>query len=171
MNQQIRDVYYLNLTRIIADSSKCLSRKVGTLIVKDDCIISTGRNGPARGVKHCDERNMYFYSEIVHKGFVAEQLINKECPRKLFGYKSGEGLELCQAAHAEINAIIQCARMGHVTKDATIYINLNPCKNCVIAIINSGIKRVVYPKPEKHYDRYAQILLKESKIEVIEMEV
>jgi deoxycytidylate deaminase len=40
-----------------------MSRKVGAVIVVDDCILSTGYNGPARGSSHCDIR-IYGIPEI-----------------------------------------------------------------------------------------------------------
>ncbi len=46
--------------------------------------------------------------------------------------------------HAELNAILNAAELGHSTKDATIYVTTLPCSNCAIAIAQAGIKRVVY---------------------------
>jgi dCMP deaminase len=46
--------------------------------------------------------------------------------------------------HAEQNALMYAARMGHSTKDATMYITLSPCSKCAILIAQAGIKRVVY---------------------------
>ena len=68
-----------------------------------------------------------------------------KCPRKLLGYKSGEGIDLCIAAHAERNLLNQCARLGVSVKDAILYMNapVLPCKECFLEIIQSGIKEVV----------------------------
>lgn len=50
-------VYSLvNIAKVISLNSKCMSRKVGSIIVRDGCIISTGYNGPARRASHCDKR-------------------------------------------------------------------------------------------------------------------
>lgn len=45
--------------------------------------------------------------------------------------------------HAELNAIIQCARDGVSPCDATIYSSFSPCVQCAVAIVQSGISRVV----------------------------
>ena len=45
--------------------------------------------------------------------------------------------------HAELNAIIQCARDGVRPCDATIYSSFSPCVQCAVAIVQSGISRVV----------------------------
>ncbi len=45
--------------------------------------------------------------------------------------------------HAEMNAIIQCARNGVSPVDATLYSTFSPCINCALSIVQSGISRVV----------------------------
>lgn len=45
--------------------------------------------------------------------------------------------------HAEINAIIQCARNGVSPVGATLYATFSPCVHCALAIIQAGIVRVV----------------------------
>jgi len=45
--------------------------------------------------------------------------------------------------HAEMNAIIQCARNGTSTVGATLYSSFSPCINCSISIVQAGITRVV----------------------------
>ncbi len=45
--------------------------------------------------------------------------------------------------HAEMNAIIQCARNGVSPVDATLYSTFSPCIHCTLSIVQSGITRVV----------------------------
>lgn len=49
--------------------------------------------------------------------------------------------------HAEITALMACARDGISTKDAVIYVTALPCPGCMQAIKAAGIKKVFY----KHY--------------------
>lgn len=44
--------------------------------------------------------------------------------------------------HAEINALLKCDYNN--PKDKVMYITLSPCRMCAKAIINSGVKEVVY---------------------------
>ena len=44
---------YLNCAEVFAYRSTCLKRKYGTVIVKDDVVISTGYNGAPRGFDNC----------------------------------------------------------------------------------------------------------------------
>ena len=45
--------------------------------------------------------------------------------------------------HAEMNAIIQCARNGISPVGATMYSSFSPCIHCTLSIVQAGIKRVV----------------------------
>jgi dCMP deaminase len=140
---QSKEQYYLRIADVVASRSKCLSRKIGAVLVKDDAIISTGFNGPPRGIKHCVDI----------------------CPRRAQGFLSGEGLELCPATHAEANAIVQAARSGVSTNGATLYLTCEtPCKNCLGLIINAGIKRV-FCTSSKLYDDCSKIIAEQSEIE------
>jgi len=45
--------------------------------------------------------------------------------------------------HAEMNAIIQCARNGVSPVGTTLYSSFSPCIHCSLSIVQAGIKRVV----------------------------
>ncbi|MBT5410406.1 MAG: dCMP deaminase family protein [Phycisphaerae bacterium] len=45
--------------------------------------------------------------------------------------------------HAEMNAIIQCARNGTTPVGATMYSSFSPCIHCTLSIVQAGIARVV----------------------------
>ncbi|MBL9140349.1 MAG: dCMP deaminase family protein, partial [Phycisphaerae bacterium] len=45
--------------------------------------------------------------------------------------------------HAELNAIIQCARNGVSPLGCTLYTSFSPCVQCTLAIVQAGIARVV----------------------------
>jgi dCMP deaminase len=157
------DNYYLNICRDVAQNSSCLSRKIGSVLVRDKTIIGTGYNGPPRGVPHCGER--YVIDEELRK-YVQSLDINPDredivdvCPRYTMGYKSGEGLQWCVAGHAERNALINSARMGIKTKGARLYMDCGiPCTPCLVEIINAGIEEIIVTKIS-FYDTSARYLL------------
>lgn len=113
--------YFFNIAQDVSYASTCLSRQVGSILVKDGIIVSTGYNGPARGVPHC-----------------------YECARKSDpNYKSGMNLDICPAVHAEANCIASAARLGTSTLDSILFINtVVPCKSCISILINAGVKEV-----------------------------
>jgi len=175
------DAYFMQIASIVGDRSSCLSRKIGVVMVRDNSILSTGYNGPPRGIPHCEERLTtdekfkqklkdilidHTLPELESMGIVGGKLTR--CPRRILGFKSGEGLEWCVAAHAERNALINAARMGISTKGATLYMTCGiPCTPCLVEIINAGISRLVVTSLTQ-YDLMADYLLKGSGIEVVE---
>jgi len=66
--------------------------------------------------------------------------------------------------HAELNAILFCAKNGLPTKNTTLYVTLSPCHNCAKHIIQAGIKRVVYK--EEYRDTSGLEFLKENGVKV-----
>ena len=106
------DEWFHLMCESVAKKSQCLSRQIGAVLVMDKAIVSTGYNGPPRGVPHCGHRHKLdseLMAEYVEKGVSEEDIVTKTattCPRYILGYKSGEGLDLCVAGHAERNALI-----------------------------------------------------------------
>jgi len=151
-NQKLRrwDTYYHNICIAVASKSPCLSRQIGSILVREKIIIATGFNGPPRNHPHCQ---------------MSEGPI---CPRKAQGYKSGEGLHLCPATHAEANCIASAARIGASVNNSTLYLNcIIPCKDCMALIINAGIIEVVCDKADPYHEmsltmaKYANIKIRE----------
>lgn len=138
------DEYFMEIAVLTSQRSTCLRRHVGAAIVCDKHIVATGYNGAPRGIKHCQERG--------------------GCLREKMNVPSGERHELCMALHAEQNAIIQAARLGHSIEGATIYVTHQPCVICAKMIINAGIERIVVK--EGYPDELARELLKEAGLKI-----
>ena len=67
--------------------------------------------------------------------------------------------------HAEINALLKLDYNN--PKDKVMYLTLSPCENCAMAIINSGIKKVVY---KEEYRNVAGInILKNANIDIFKV--
>jgi len=151
------DSYFHSICSAVASKSPCLSRKIGAILVRDHSVISTGYNGPPRGVPHCGH-DRYMKDGLLSK------YISKTCPRKLLGYESGTHMELCPAQHAEVNAISNAARLGVSVLGSTLYMNsVIPCKNCFGALINAGITEIVVDEVTV-YDKHTQFLIDNSNI-------
>lgn len=128
-----KEEYYLEIAKAVALRSPCLRRKYGAIIVKNDTIVSTGYNGPARGSTNCEEVG---------------------CIKEILNLPHYSGYDYCPAVHAEENAVINAARNGNSVIDGTLYlygIDLKtnkpvagmPCPRCKRVLINAGIKEVV----------------------------
>jgi dCMP deaminase len=65
--------------------------------------------------------------------------------------------------HAEINALLKLDYNN--PKDKVMYLTLSPCENCAMAIINSGIKKVVFKT--KYRDETGINILRQVCINVV----
>jgi len=163
------DEYWYNVAKTIGRNSKCLSRKIGAVLVRDKSIVSSGYNGPPRGISTCDKR-WFEDSEFMNKykkefdkiGGAVEGI----CPRRVIGFKSGEGLDICVAGHAERNSLINAAREGISTKETTMYMTCGvPCSPCLVEIINAGVEELVVTG-FGYYDESAAYLAQQSNIKI-----
>ncbi len=55
--------------------------------------------------------------------------------------------EYGRAVHAEMDAILTCARLGISVRNKYLYVTTFPCHNCTRHIIAAGIKKVFYIEP------------------------
>lgn len=109
--------YFMGVAMLASQRSKDNSTQVGACIVnRDKKILSIGYNGMPIG---CSDDEMPWDRE-------GEMLHTK------YAY----------VCHAELNAILN--NDGGSLKGTAIYITLFPCNECAKAIIQSGIKEVVY---------------------------
>jgi len=116
------DTYFLALAHLSAMRSKDPNTGVGAVIVDDTHrIVSIGYNGMPRG---CDDSEFPWDRE--------GDFYNTK-----YAY----------VVHAELNAILNSQRP---VSGCTIYVSLFPCNECAKAIIQSGIKKVIYES-----DKYA----------------
>ncbi len=127
-----KEDYYLQIAKSVGMRSPCTRRKFGAIIVVNDTIVSTGYNGPARGVVNCEEIG---------------------CLKDEMDEKQYESYKYCTAVHAEENAIINAARSGSRVMGGVLYViatypdgsigESRPCDRCSRAVINSGILKVI----------------------------
>jgi dCMP deaminase len=167
------DNYFYDLCKAVASKSPCLSRKIGAILVKDRSIVSTGYNGPPRGVPHCGHERLMrdnYLSEVLEKG--ASYLdfsptdYKTKCPRRLLNIPSGEGMEWCPAQHAEENAVSNAARLGTSVLGSILYMNsFIPCQKCFGTLINAGISQIVIDDMVT-YDKHTQFLINNSSINI-----
>ncbi|SBV97913.1 CMP/dCMP deaminase zinc-binding protein [uncultured delta proteobacterium] len=133
--------YFMQITRLVAQRSTCLRRKVGAIAVKDKRILATGYNGAPAKVTDC---------------------LVKGCLRQELGIPSGQRHEICSGLHAEQNTIIQAAIHGISLKGAEIYCTHQPCFICTKMIINCGIAAVHFAEP--YPDPMGEAMLQEAGI-------
>ena len=109
------DEYFMGVAKLAAHRSKDPNTQVGACIVSpDDIIISTGYNGMPKG---CSDDEFPWDRE-------------------------GAETKYPYVVHAELNAILNAN--GRDLRGSRVYVALFPCNECAKAIIQSGVKEVVY---------------------------
>ena len=109
------DEYFMGVAKLAAHRSKDPSTQVGACIVSpENIIISTGYNGMPMG---CSDDDFPWARE-------------------------GAETKYPYVVHAELNAILNAT--GRDLRGSRVYVALFPCNECAKAIIQSGIKEVVY---------------------------
>ncbi|MGP3592295.1 anti-phage dCTP deaminase [Vagococcus sp. WN89Y] len=166
-----------------------LSRQVGAVLAKNYAIMSTGANdvpkfggglywpqfNEAKGVYE-DFPNGRDYvrgydSNAKQKQQITDDILDKlpKSTRSKVAQVLKDSLiqditEYGRVVHAEMEAILACARTQISTHDANIYCTTFPCHNCAKHIIAAGIKRVVYIEPypkSKAYDFHSESISSE----------
>ena len=125
--------YFMEITELVASRSTCDRAFVGCVLVnKDHRIVSTGYNGSVAGNPHCSE--------------VGHTMRDGHCIATI---------------HAEMNALLYCAKEGIPVKGCTAYVTHFPCLNCSKALIQAGIEKIYY-KNAYRVDDYALDLFEKN---------
>lgn len=131
--------YYLAMAEVASTRGTCLRRRFGSVIVKDDRIVSTGYVGAPSGRQNCCDIGY--------------------CFREANNIPPGTMYERCRSSHSEMNAIINAS--AEEMRGATLYLvgvepdgkytKANCCAMCKKVIINSGISKVIARQSADEY--------------------
>ncbi|WP_151409939.1 deoxycytidylate deaminase [Anaerococcus sp. Marseille-P9784] len=134
--------YFMNLAMTVSQRGTCDRAYVGCVIVnKENRIVSTGYNGSIKGNPHCDE--------IGH---------------------TMRGGHCIATIHAEMNALLYCAKEGISVNGCIAYVTHFPCLNCTKSLIQAGISKIYYNNAYR-VDDYAKELLERNKIPYIKIDL
>lgn len=106
---------FKEIIKNLASRSTCDRAHVGCIITRDERIVATGYNGSLPGDEHCGNDN--------------HLLVDGHCVR---------------TTHAEMNALMFCAKNGINVNDCEIWITHSPCPLCTKLLVMSGINKVNY---------------------------
>lgn len=153
MGRLTRDAWAMRLAEDTARRATCLRRAVGAVLLDaDGHVLSTGYNGVAAGMAHCNEEHVVL-SPIppVRPGQLPEPWMVGEAPRPTrieyphacarAAAPSGEELDGCEAIHAEQNALLQCRDVREVY---ACFVTTSPCVTCAKLLLNTGCRRIVF---------------------------
>ena len=117
------DEYFMGVASLSAQRSKDPSTQVGACIVNNENrIMTVGYNGMPRG-----------------------------CSDDEFPWEREGGMldtKYAFVCHAEMNAILNCGTAD--LRDTRVYVTLFPCRECTKALIQKGIREVIYYSDKYH---------------------
>lgn len=134
------DHYFMAMAEVASARSTCPRAKVGAVLVRDHQILVSGYNGAIHNADHCLDAGCY--------------IKNDHCMR---------------AVHAEMNAIVNCAKQGDSIDRATLYVTHFPCIRCMPLVLQAGIKRICYIYNYNN-DEFCYDLVKQSGCELVQLE-
>ena len=110
------DAVMMQVAHVLSQRATCRKLAVGCVLTDvDGVIVGTGYNGVPRGARHCTEF---------------------ACP----GASAPKGADLCQAVHAEQNALL--SPESH--RAFSCYVTHAPCMRCVKVLLNTNVQRIFY---------------------------
>ncbi|MBR2294417.1 MAG: dCMP deaminase family protein [Clostridiales bacterium] len=117
------DEYFMGVAKLSALRSKDPNTQVGACIVNDENrIMTVGYNGLPKG---CEDDDFPWEREGKH-----------------------DETKYAYVCHAELNAILNCGTAD--LRNNRIYVTLFPCEGCTKAIIQKGIKEIIYDSDKYH---------------------
>lgn len=120
---------FMQMAKTLSTLATCARRQVGCILLDTNWkIIGSGYNGVPNKHIHC-----------------TVEPCNGAC------LKSGEGLDVCLAIHAEQNALMQCT---DVTKIAIAVCTTFPCSHCIKMLLNTSCQIIAYSEVYAHNDAH-----------------
>lgn len=129
------DTYFILIAVVVSFRSTCPRAMVGAVLTKNGKMLGTGYNGAPSGMAHCID--------------VGCDIVNNHCVRSV---------------HAEVNAVLNCAKHGVSTEGSTLYCTHFPCYECMKMLINAGVRGIVYLNDYTDDRGDAKCLAKRAKV-------
>lgn len=143
-----KDAAYLAVSSAIAGLCKDNKHQVGCTLVRKNRVVGIGYNGmPSKigndSVSWHDGVPIYNHTtgDDPHLGLKYLTRMYSKVTSRDEGYIN---TKTPYVVHAEINALLNALSGGSSVEDATAYVTLSPCSDCACALIQAGVKRIVF---------------------------
>lgn len=114
------DDHWFAHAELSAQRATCMRLRVGAVIVQGNRLVGSGYNGAPAGLPHCSQ-----------VGCLHDAL--GRCKR---------------CVHAEMNALLSTSPQERA--GAVMYVTHQPCPECSVVLLNSGLAAVFYRHPYDH---------------------
>jgi len=135
------DAYFMGIALAVRARANCTGRRVGSIVVRDRRILSTGYNGTPTNMRNCEDGGCH------------------RCSRP-DDYPPGQAYDVCICVHAEQNALLAAARFGVAIEGCTVYTTLQPCFGCLKELLQASVVEVCYLEPweSRFGEQYAALV-------------
>ena len=138
-----KDEWFTEMALVVSKRSTCQHTSQGSVLVDGHgFVVSLGYNGSPSGLHHCEPDSVKGKSRTL-------------CAKH----------NQCMCIHSELNAIINAARHAALAEELVLYATSFPCCSCMKAVIQAGVKRIVYV--EDYVDDFSRQLAKEARLEIV----
>jgi dCMP deaminase len=174
--QPTNDEMFMQAAYSMSLRSRCISRKVGAVIVGEKgYVVGGGWNDVGEGQIGCGDRTIGDIFELANEyipmyptgkegfiGFIKDRYNGKNlcdsiCFRQEYNDynkfltgsdENSKPQQFCRALHAEENALLQNSKIGGVgVQNGTIYTTTFPCELCAKKIYQAGIRKIIFNEP------------------------
>lgn len=149
MKKRLLD-FYMNVAQECAKLSRAKRLQVGSIIVKDNNIVSFSWNGTPSGWDNDCEHKIYLKND--KKNWQGVDNLSEQYP---YMDNNGESYRLetkPEVLHAEMNALMKLTQSNESGKGSTLFVTHAPCIECAKGIHQAGIKEVYYEKLYRNTD-------------------
>lgn len=147
----------MDIAQRVAQMSHAVRLQVGSVLVKDDNIVSYGWNGmPSGWDNNCE------YIEFMDNsagGWLSLEEIVEKWPFEGKFWINGTEINTRyrlktkpEVLHAESNCLMKIAKNTTSSKDATMYCTHAPCLQCSKLILQAGVQKLYYRNTYREHD-------------------
>ena len=151
--------FYMNVAKQCAEMSRAVRLKVGSVVIKNNNIISFSWNGmPAGWTNECEEKE-WIIGNIPQKYKDDQWIFKEEDSGAIYRMRSKP-----EVIHAEANAIAKLARGSESGEGSTMFLTHAPCLDCAKQMYTAGINKVYFR--EQYRDTLGIDFLEQCGVEV-----
>lgn len=138
------DETWLRVAAALAMRGTCAKMQVGCVLADaQGNLLAANYNGVAAGEPHCNEvvRIGADFKDLGGGVSMPRKMVNS-WPHRCKGANAPAGSDLCEAVHAEQNALTRCLLPGSIH---TCYLwKMSPCMRCTKQLLNTPCARIVF---------------------------
>ena len=147
---------YMDLAERVAKMSYATRLHVGSVLVKNDNIISFGWNGMPSGWDNDCEETEYVLKEECQA--TDEWMLQNGFTETVHGWSRKRTKK--EVLHSEANCLMKIARSTNSSEGASLFVTHEPCLGCAKIIHQAGIKEVYYKNSYSNSNGGADFLKK-----------